>query len=91
MSSVWALQLHPPLVPIVKHSAFLVGLVHASSGPLVLLMHDLLHFAYCEAKFGHFAGSWKNLFLARARVWRQFCPMLAELLGPAPATESERT
>ena len=77
----WCLIIHPPCLPVLMHGALLIGLQCPASGPTFLLAHDLLHFAFCEAKHNNFEGDWRSLFKACARVWRQYCLELAELLA----------
>ena len=76
----WHLAPHPPLLPQIQRSAFLLGLSDQTDVVRVLLMHDLLHFAFCEAKHGHFSGDWRYIYRARARQWVQYESSLRQLL-----------
>ena len=69
----WARRPAPPLLPVLLKGAFCWQVVDHSTIAQCMLAHDLLHFAFCSAKFHHNDGNWRNLFKAKARVWHRFC------------------
>ena len=80
ISELWHTSPHPPFLPRPKSTAFLIGLTDHTVVVKVVLMHDLLHFAFCEAKHGHFSGQWRALYRTRARQWIQHKSTLRQFL-----------
>ena len=76
----WHISPHPPCLPQLQCSAFLLELTDHTAAVRIMLMHDLLHFAFCEAKHGYFSGQWRALYRARAGQWVQHKDSLRQFL-----------